>query len=299
MLDVKPEYVALYTDFLKKHFHLARPLTIVADASNGCAGIVIKELTGIPNVNIILINDDINPEFPAHGPNPLLPGATDQAAAKVKETKADLGVIFDADADRAFFVDENGKKLDSYLISILLFKHFQPPFVADEPVYMSLSHMNLFKKEDLFPSRIGTRFIKEKLKEINASTAAEFSGHYYFKDFFGTDSGIFTMIQILNSLSTMNETLSAFCATLPSQIIKNDDIKLAQEKSVSAVIENIKSHYQATGIKIESREGITLDFGDKWINIRSSNTEPVIRLICGSKSEPQCTALINDIKALL
>src|ERR1035437_2042305 len=104
-------YVSKYCDFLKEHAKIRRPLHVVCDVSNGATGLVLKMLTDISNLKLTLINDEPNPDFPAHGPNPLAPGATDMLAKKVLEVNADFGVAFDADGDRAFFVDKQGKPL--------------------------------------------------------------------------------------------------------------------------------------------------------------------------------------------
>ncbi len=295
---MNPEYVKLYTDFLKQHLKLKKPLTIVADSSNGSAGMIINSLTNIPNLNIISINDIPNGDFPAHGPNPLLAGATDQAAKKVIESKADFGVIFDADADRAFFVDDKGTTLPSFLISILLFKAQKPPYIADETVFKSLEHMNLFKAEELIPSRVGSLFIKEKLKEKHASVGAEFSGHYYYKDFFGVDSGIFTMVTVLNILSGIDMKLSAYIASLPKQILQSVDIKLVNT-TWKDVEPKVTAFAEKSGIKVETREGITLDAGNVWVNIRASNTEPLLRIIGGGNTAEDISSLISQIQALI
>ena len=98
------DYVSKYAEFLKKHIDIRRPIKIVCDVSNGTTGIVLERLVGIPNMELVLINATPDPEFPTHGPNPLAPGATDMLSQKVLEVKADFGVAFDADGDRAFFV---------------------------------------------------------------------------------------------------------------------------------------------------------------------------------------------------
>ncbi len=294
----KNNYIELYSEFLKKHIKLKKPLKVVADSSNGTAGLVLKTLTNVPNLELILINDTPSGDFPAHGPNPLIPGAELDTVKQVLETKADIGVIFDADADRAFFVDNTGRRLSSFRISILLFKANKPPYVADETVFKSLEHMKIFNEKDLVPSKVGSFFVKQKLKEVHASTAAEFSGHYYFKEFFGADSGIFTMIQVLNILSELDTSLSEFILSLSPQYVKNDDIKLG-EKKWSDVEPKVRAYAEQRKAKIETREGITLDFGDSWVNMRPSNTEPLLRLIAGGRSREDVAELIGNLYTII
>lgn len=184
------DYFKLYAGFLEKSFSLEKKLKVIADCSNGTSGLALKELGAIPNLELILINDNPDPEFPAHGPNPLKEGSTKQLAEKVVKQGADFGAAFDADGDRAFFIDEKGEILSSFMIAVLLFKHRRAPFVTDELVYKSLEHLGVFKNGEVLRSKIGTFNVKSLLREKGASTAAEYSGHYYFDDFFKNDSGI-------------------------------------------------------------------------------------------------------------
>jgi phosphomannomutase len=292
------DYFQIYADFLKKHFKLQKPMRIVCDPSNGTAGKVLEKLTDVPNLEIILINDTIDADFKAHGPNPLEPGATDDAAKAVIEHKADFAAIFDADADRAFFVDDKGNTLPSFMTSLLLFKNNTPPFVADELVYKALEHTKGVDMNHIFPSKIGTRYIKELLNEKNAGAAGEYSGHFYFKDFFGSDSGIFAMLEVANTLSAIKEPLSEFRASLPPHEMLSAAIELGNKKW-SDVEPKILAFAESKGGKIERREGITLDMGDMWLNMRTSNTEPVLKFIGGTSNHQKLTELIEEVKKLV
>jgi phosphomannomutase len=292
------DYFPLYADFIKKGFSLDKKLKIVADCSNGTTGLVLKELKDIPNLELIVINDTPDPEFSAHGPNPLIAGATNQLAAEVIKQQADFGVAFDADGDRAFFVDEKGELMPSYMICVLLFKHRKPPYVADEWVYKSLQSLKLFTDQELLRSKVGTFYVKSKLRAQGASTAGEFSGHYYFDDFFKNDSGIFTMVTIANTVSKIPEKLSEFLRSLPAHYTKNDDLKLGDKKwaDIEPKVHELAKAYNAT---VETLEGITLDMGDIWVNMRPSNTEPIVRMIGGGKNLESITEFIGKLKALV
>jgi phosphomannomutase len=291
-------YIAMYIDFLKKEFSLVKPLKIIADCSNGPAGMVLKELTHIKNLEIILINDTPDPDFKAHGPNPLVPGATKDAEEAVLKHKADLAVIFDADADRAFFVDNEGVTLPSFLTASLLFRSNPAPYVADELVYKSLEHTGIIDITQVVPSKVGTRYVKEKMKEHTASVAAELSGHYYFKKFFNTDSGIFATIQVLNILSKLPQSLAEYRKSLPKHELINEEIKLGTKTWVE-IEPKIIQFATENKIKMETREGITLDTGDSWVNMRTSNTEPILRLIGGSKDLALMKDLLSKLRALV
>ncbi len=293
-------YTEIYADFLKSHIALKKPLKIVCDSSNGPAGMVIQTLQklNVPNLELISINDTPDPDFPAHGPNPLKDNATDQASKKVLELGADFGVIFDADGDRAFFVDEKGTMLPSFMTSILLFKINKPPFIADELVYKSIQHVGVIPLESVVPARVGSRFIKEELKAHHASAGAEFSGHFYFKDFFGADSGIFTMIQVANTVSSLDTHLSHYFSSLKPHVVAAEEIKLGDKKWAD-IEPKIKAFAEAENIKVETREGLTLDTGSVWVNARTSNTEPIVRLIGGGATEGEVMEFINKLKALV
>jgi phosphomannomutase len=299
------EYIPLYTDFLKKHTHLKRPLSIVVDCSNGATGKILEDL--LPKLGLAsfeIVNKNPDPEFSAHGPNPLEKGAMDQLSKRVVEKKADFGVAFDADGDRAFFVDEKGMVHPSFVIAALLFTQAKPPFVADELVYQALKSMRMFHDEDLRPSRVGVFFIKQVMKDLQASTGAEFSGHFYFKDFFGADSGIFAMLKVLATLSHQNQTLSAFAASLPQHVIKNDSISITG-KDWNKIERTIKEKYEKLAdsgqqsLEIETREGITIRTQKGWLNARPSNTEPILKFFSGADTDHAASELLEEIKKLV
>jgi phosphomannomutase len=290
-------YIETYAEFLKKYFDIKQPIRVVCDASNGTTSIVLEKLTDIPNLSITLINNTPDGDFPAHGPNPLEEGAIDQLAQAVLAEKADFGVAFDADGDRAFFVDETGKMLQSFMTCILLFKNNKPPFIGDELVYQALKHVNLYTDEDLKATKIGSRFVKEAIKEFNASTGGEFSGHFYFEKFFGLDSGIFAFIEVANAVSAMDQTLSEFFASIQPHEQVNDSIK-TEGKNTQELLNTIEAAYQ-TKATIKKLDGITLDMGQSWVSIRASNTEPIIRLISGAPTLAEAQKLVADIKALI
>jgi len=277
------DHISKYADFLKKHIDVKRPLKIVCDASNGTTGIILEKLAGVANLELILINTTPDPEFPAHGPNPLLAGATDMLAKKVLEVSADFGVAFDADGDRAFFVDNKGKLLSSFITAAIWFNHSTPPFVTDELVYLSLTTSGICKEQDITPSRVGVIFIKEAMRKNNAILGAEFSGHFYFKEFFGLDSGIFAMIYTANILSGQNKTLAELHTEFSRQELVNINITL-KKTTWPKVLEAVKKAAIADGIsdKMFEREGLTLITPKGWINVRSSNTEPLVRISVGS-----------------
>ena len=153
--------------------------------------------------------------------------------------------------------------------------------------------MKAVPKRTLFPSKVGSYFVKEKMKKTKANIAAEYSGHFYLKDFFGADSGLMTLIKMSNLLSKSDDTLSQHVNQLPafSIIVENKPLKddflvfknKLKEKSLKGVV------------KMEERDGLSLIFPDSFLNIRASNTEPLLRITCGSVSEKVGKDLIKKI----
>jgi phosphomannomutase len=278
------DYVSKYVEFLKRHTNVKRPLKIVCDSSNGTTGLVLEKLVNIPNMELILINATPDPEFPAHGPNPLIAGATNMLSQKILEVGADFGVAFDADGDRAFFVDNRGEILPSFVIAAIWFKHSKPPFVADEIDYLSLTTTNIFKKQDITPAHVGTIFIKDAMQKNKAIFGAEFSEHFYFREFFGLDSGIFSMIYTANTLSRQDKTLAELHAEFSKQYLVNTNIAF-ENSNWDKVLVALKKETSTIAKAYFEREGLTIITEHGWINVRTSNTEPLIRVSVGAKTQ--------------
>jgi len=292
------EYLTSYSNFLKKHLKVSRSLKVVCDSSNGTTGFVLKKVfEKNPNIKLILINDKPDGNFPAHGPNPLSPGALDQTVEKVLKEKADFGAIFDADGDRVFFIDDKGQLLSSFISAIFLFKNSKPPFVADETSYQALKIIRAFSKKNLRPSKVGYPFIRSKMKESKASAAVEYSGHFYFKEFFGADSGIFAFIKMLNFISKSRTCLSQFVRKQPNLFVELEQIEI--ESELNYWENRVKDYFLKHNFKIENRDGITAVSLWQFINIRASNTEPLLRLTCGSKLKTDCKKAVADLKKIL
>ncbi|MDB5204439.1 MAG: manB [Candidatus Taylorbacteria bacterium] len=288
------EYKNIYIDFLKEKIKVGKPLTVVFDASNGPAGMIIKDLFVDTSVNAIVINDEIDPDFKAHGPNPLLPGASDQCKKMILENSADLGVMFDADADRAFFLDDKGEMIPACFVVGLLKSEFNPPYILDELVYQSVRLLKLVEEDQMVPSRIGAYFIKETLRGQNADFGAEYSGHYYFKEFFNADSGIFAAITFLNSVSKMTKSLSEWQKEFEEHIVTTKEIK-TEGKDMSVIYREVEKFLSDKAKGLDRRDGLTFIFDDFWMNVRSSNTEPILRIVAGGKGMEETTKEIEQL----
>jgi phosphomannomutase len=292
---INHQYLDRYVNFLKKQANPKKFLRIVFDCSNGTAGLVLKKIK-IPGFRFYFLNSKIDGRFPAHGPNPLLAGALRQLQSEVVRREADFGVAFDADGDRAFFVDNKGRALPSYVIAQLLLLKIQGPFVLDAIVYKALEKLDFLKQRKVYPSRVGTFYIKEIMKKHKAALGVEFSGHYYFKEFFYADGGIFAAIEVMNVLSALPYSLADFWDLQDKKLLlKNFDVRT---QNAEFLMKRIYRQYKKSANKIERMDGVTFDFGNIWLVARPSNTEPLVRFFVGAPDQKQMSKYLAKLRAL-
>ncbi len=288
-------FFKIYADFLKKFLRTKRPLFAVLDAFNGAGGIAAKEVfADYPLVQLTIINDLPDGNFPAHGPNPLLSGAMEELCRKVAKQKADLGVAFDADGDRALFVDNLGRLVPAYVIAYLIFQNRRPPFVVDEPLFKIFQHLKIIDLKNIIPSRVGYAFIRAAMRQADSSSTAEYSGHYCFEETFQADSALFAFIQVLNNLSVQKQTLAEFYDHLPTSVVDMENFKFKEAADWLAIRKKFISHFGGKAKEIAERDGLTFDFGESWLNVRLSNNEPLLRFTAGAKTSAEVAELLKE-----
>lgn len=287
-------YLNLYAEFIKKFLNLGKPLKVVFDCSNGSAGLVIKRLK-VPNSKFSLLNSRPNGRFPAHGPDPTESGATRQLQRTVLKEKADLGVIFDDDGDRAYFVDNRGRLIPSYLVAYLLFLETKPPYIADNPTFHYLKMASLLRGKT-FISPVGSYFVKKLMRQKSANRGAEYSGHYYFKEFFYADSGILTAIKIINAFSRMPYSSSDF-VNLQAKKIYTALFNIKSQRP-HIVLSKIKKIFRKRAKRIKILDGLTFEFKDWFLIARPSNTEPLVRVFIGAENNAFILRASKAIKRL-
>lgn len=270
-----------YSNFLKNFINITSPITVVLDASNGPSGLIVKDLFKDININAIVMNDNIDPDFSAHGPNPLVQGACADCASMIIKEKACGGVVFDADGDRAIFLDEKGFMLPAHIVAMILFSGSKPPYVVDELVYQSLRMCNLIPVEYLLPTRVGSYFLKEEIVLHKASVGAEYSGHYYFSDFFNADSGILAAIKVLNYLSKSNKPLSKIVEGMGENLIFSAEVASCEIEQSLKFYKDLEDRFKPQTKAVEKRDGVTFLYENFWLNVRLSNTEPLVRITGG------------------
>lgn len=273
-------YQERYVRFLSSAFKLKRKLKIVIDCSNGVTGPVLHELLSKqPLIETVFLNDTVDGAFPAHGPNPFIAGAQNQLQETVRRIKADMGIIFDGDGDRVFFVDNQGQSIDPHEAAYILMQQFRGPYVIG-----AISSWRLRQKK-AYVSRVGHYFFKQLMRKKKANLGLEHSGHYYFKKFFYCDSGIFAAIQVLNFTSKLDTSLLEWLEKLP-RYYRSGEINFTVQNS-DVTLNAFKKKYEPEAHSVSTLDGITVEFADWWCNLRSSNTEPLIRLNIEAKSRDE------------
>jgi phosphomannomutase len=281
---------------------LGRKMRVVVDASNGMAGKMIPAVfDGIENLEIIPLLFEITGSF-VHEPNPLVDSNLDMLKEKIREAKPDLGVCFDGDADRCFFVDENAKTIGCDMVTALLARDFlrMPQNQGATIVYdLRSSHVvpDEIKAAGGVPKRerVGHAFIKKTLAETKAVFGGELSGHFYFRDNFFADSGAIAFARVLSVLSNQSGTISSLIDPL-KRYSQSGELNF-QIEDKDAKIRELADAYKKGAI--DYLDGITIDLGDWWFNVRKSNTEPMLRLNLEAKNAAMLDEKLKELKRYL
>lgn len=291
----------------QKHFLPADldQLKLSIDCSNGMAGLVIKDILG-KNHNYLYVEPD--GRFPNHQPNPLILKNVEDLRKAVLENRSDLGIIFDGDADRVMFVDENGRFISPDLMIALLGHYFLPrnekvKVIQDIRTSMAVGeYLKQLGNVEMITWRVGRAFAAKRLRQEDGLFGGELAGHYYFKDFYYSDSGILAMLFILNviiekkkegiSVSQLIDTIAKY-ATSGEVNFKIEDKQSAMDRVKNYYFENEKP------INFMDFDGYRVEFSDWWFNIRPSNTEPYLRLIIEANTEELKNQKLEKIKELI
>lgn len=299
--DVKAEYL----EFQSRYHHDLSNLNMVMDCSNGMSSILVKEIFG--NAPTYLF-DTLDGTFPNHEANPLEPQNIVALQQKVRETHADIGVIFDGDADRVMFVDENGDFIAPDLMIAVLGHYFieekgyQGPIIQDIRTSKSVTEYIEKMGRNVVIWRVGRAYAALKLREIDGAFGGEFAGHYYFRDFFYSDSAMVASQVMLHVFSEMKKK-----GISVSQLIKNikqyansGEINFTIQDKKGAM-ERVKEHFCSieTPTQVMDFDGYRIEFKDWWFNIRPSNTEPYLRLLMEARTEDMLQQKLDEMKQVL
>ncbi|MDD5710692.1 MAG: hypothetical protein PHV43_01150 [Candidatus Colwellbacteria bacterium] len=291
-------YIGKYADFLETFLKAKAPVKIVLDVSNGPAGLVLEKLfKDRAGIEAIILNKEVSGEFPAHGPNPLVAGAADEVSRKVLEEDADLGAIYDGDGDRVIFISNKGKAIDPFDAFFLIRNRFQPPYIVD---VRALSEF-ISPDPEIIEAAAGRSYIYKALKKENAQLGVERSGHFFFRDFFYQDSAVLATVHMINAVSALKkngQSIDEVLAGLGS--LERLPEMSFEVNDGEGVLRRLEAHYQGIpGFKIERTDGITIIGPDLALNVRVSNTEPVVRLNIVAKNRKMLDEKLIEIKKVM
>lgn len=301
-LDIHDDYIRFMSRFKGDYGNLK----LAFDLSNGMSCLFAHEVFGEAPSYIF---DTIDGRFPNHDPNPLVPKNVEPLKELVRRTGADVGVIYDGDADRVMFVDDRARFVAPDLIIALMALYFcdergeKNPRVLQE--IRSSKAVGEFLEQygaELHTWKVGRAFAAPKLREIDGLWGGELAGHYYFKDFFYSDSGLLSSLIVLRIVSALKkkgvrfseqiDAMTAYCNS--GEINFRLDDKPAAMKAVC-------EHFSAAEkpLKVMDFDGYRLEFRDWWFNIRPSNTEPYLRFICEAHTPEMLEQKVKAAQELL
>ena len=271
-----------------------RPMKLVMNAGNGAAGHVVDAIEqkfkalNIP-VEFVKIHNDADGTFPNGIPNPILVENRDSTRNAVLEHQADMGIAWDGDFDRCFLFDEKGQFIEGYYIVGLLAQAFLLKQAGEKIVHDPRLVWNTFDvvaqyQGEAIQSKSGHAFIKDVMREHNAVYGGEMSAHHYFRDFAYCDSGMIPWLLVLSVLSETGQSLSSLVEEMIAKFPCSGEINF-KVADTQATIQKIFEHYASQNPAIDQTDGVSLDFGAWRLNVRASNTEPLLRLNIESRRD--------------
>ena len=276
-IDLRQGYIDRVSSlFLSKDL---KPFKVVIDAGNGMAARIIPLLQDKLPITIIPINFNIDGSFPSHPSNPLEKGSADQISSKIKEEKADFGFIFDGDADRIFMLDEKGNFVPADATILLLAKYMLEKNPGAGIVYNTICSKSVPEVIEklggkAIKSQVGFVNVREAALQNNGIMGGELSGHFCFRENYFGDSSIISFL-ILNAVISSSDKKVSELVEEYLLYEKSAEINFTV-RDKELILEKVKEKY--SDAKQEYLDGVTIDYGSWWFNIRPSNTEPLLRL---------------------
>lgn len=291
-LDNRPAYIDHLLGYVDQK--ALQPLKIVANAGNGCAGPVIDRLAALLPFDFIRLQWEPDGSFPNGVPNPLLSENREVTANAVREHKADFGLAWDGDFDRCFFFDEQGGFIEGYylvglLAQAMLVKHPGAKIIHDPRLVWNTREMVRGAGGIPVLSKTGHAFIKERMRLEDAVYGGEMSAHHYFRDFAYCDSGMIPWLLVAEILSRSGQPLSHLVRDRQAAFPVSGEIN-NRVSDPKAVIARVEDFYAKTAGEKDYTDGLSFSAKDFRFNIRSSNTEPVLRLNVETKADPALLA---------
>jgi phosphomannomutase len=281
-----------------------RPLKVVADTANGMGGLVVPVVFAPLPIDLEILFGELDGTFPNHPADPIQPANLLSLRERITATGADVGLAFDGDADRCFLVDDlgvpvSGSTTTAMVARAMLAKH--PGSTILYNLICSKAVPEIIREHGGTPvrTRVGHSYIKGVMAETDAVFGGEHSGHYYFRDNYRADSGSIAALVVLELLSADERPLS---------VIRREYERYADSGEINtevpdpaAVIERVAAHFAATTPEptLDRLDGLTVDAGDWWCNLRPSNTEPLLRLNLEAATPDACAARTAELTGLI
>ncbi len=294
--DLTAKYKKHVLKFLRSN---VKKMKIAVDASNGMAGKMVPAIFGKLPVEIIELNFEHTGKF-KHEPNPLVEKYLAEVKAAVKKNKCDFGVCFDGDADRLMMIDENGDTIGCDLMTALMAPYFLEKDPKSTVVYDLRSSRVVVEeiiKHGGTPrrERVGHSYMKKALRDSHSVFGGELSGHFYYRDNFYADSGMITLVHVINIISEANVPISELISPLRRYHSSGEMNFIVENKQ--AKMDGLARRYSDG--KIDHLDGVTIVYKEWWFNCRPSNTEPLLRLNIEAKSKELLDEKLAEIAGQL
>ena len=294
-----------YVDYLLARFprntFKKRKLKVVIDAGNGMAGFTAPAVMQRLNVDLTPMYFELDGDFPNHEANPIEPENLKALQKKVKKEKADIGLAFDGDADRCFLIDENGDLVNPSALTCLIAARELKANPGSTIIYnlissKAVSEVITEKGGNALRSRVGHSYIKTLMAESGAVFGGEHSGHFYFEDFWGADSGMLAALHALAELMATPKSLSTLLEPY-IRYVSSGEIN-SKVKDANKSIQLVKDKYQ-DNYQIDELDGLTVTAENWWFNLRASNTEPLLRLNVEADTQKQMAEIRDTVLNLI
>jgi len=299
--DVWEQYVERVLSFVDPQ--AIKPLKVVIDAANGMAGAMLPPvLEQLPQLETVRCFFEPDGTFPNHEPNPLLPENREFIVAKTLDEQADFGVAFDGDADRCFFVDDSGEFVPGDFATALFAEGVLEKEAGAKLIYdvrASWAVPETIERAGGVPlvNRVGHAFIKHRMREEDAAFGGEVSGHYYFRDFSQADSGVVPFLLMLERISKKGERLSAILRPFRERYFITGELN-TPVPDVARKLQELEDRFGAEG-RVSHLDGVSVDADDWHMNVRPSNTEPLLRLNLEARSPELMERKRDEVLAVI
>ncbi len=288
-IDLKDDYIKHLLGYVE--VDRLKPLKIVVNAGNGCAGPIVDLLEKNLPFEFIRVNHIPDGSFPNGIPNPLLPENRSSTSEAVISSKADFGIAWDGDFDRCFLFDENGEFIEGYyivgLLGVAFLKRFAGAKIIHDP-RLTWNTIELVAENggQAVMSKTGHAFIKDRMRKEDAVYGGEMSAHHYFKDFAYCDSGMIPWLLVSALISEAGQSLGELVKARMEAFPASGEINRKVENP-GELISKVKKLYSEKAIKLDETDGLSLEFEDWRLNLRMSNTEPLLRLNVESRGNQE------------